>query len=82
MGAREVLNELKWGGKERLSSARVTIVHRGAPGDRRVIAGSEILELGRGFMRVFSPEGEVDIPYHRITKIEVGNSVRFKKRGF
>lgn len=75
------MNELKWGGKSKLGDARVTIVHRGAPGDRRMVEGSDILELGRGFMRVISPEGEVDIPYHRITRIEVGGRVKYEKRG-
>jgi uncharacterized protein (UPF0248 family) len=61
---------LKWGSKD-LNKARVTILHRGAPGDQRLIGGGEILELGRGFMRVRSPEGEVEIPYHRVLRIEV-----------
>jgi uncharacterized protein (UPF0248 family) len=61
---------LKWASKN-LDKAQVTILHRGAPGDRRLIDGGEILELGRGFMRVRSPEGEVEIPYHRVLRIEV-----------
>jgi uncharacterized protein (UPF0248 family) len=36
-----------------------------------LIGGGEILELGRGFMRVRSLEGEVEIPYHRVLRIEV-----------
>jgi len=80
MGPREVLNKLKWGG-EALQSARVTILHRGAPNDKRIIEGKDILELGRGFMRVASPEGEVEIPYHRILRIETGRHVLWEKRG-
>jgi len=79
MGAREVLNEIKWGGKEELANAKITIIHRGAPGDKRVVEGSEITELSHSFMRVMSPDGEVDIPYHRVTKIEVGGRVRYEK---
>ncbi|MFH1821810.1 MAG: RNA repair domain-containing protein [Methanobacteriota archaeon] len=79
MGAREVLNKLKWGGKNQLGSVRVTIIHRGAPGDRRVVKGDEILELGHGFMRVMSPDGEVYIPYHRVTRIEIGGRSRYEK---
>lgn len=79
MGAREVLNEIKWSGKDELRSVRVTIVHRGAPGDIRVVKGDEILELGHGFMPVTSPEGEVYIPYHRVTRIEVGGRLRYEK---
>ena len=79
MGPREVLNKLKWGGGDELQSARVTILHRGAPNDKRVIEGSDILELGRGFMRVVSPEGEVDIPYHRILQIEARGEILWRK---
>jgi len=79
MGAREILNEIKWSGKEKLSDAKITIIHRGAPGDRRAIEGGDIIELGTGFMRVRTPEGEVDIPYHRVTQIEVGGRVKYEK---
>lgn len=79
MNPRDVLNKLKWGGVDELSGAKVTILHRGAPNDRRVINGTEILELGRGFMRVVSPEGEVEIPYHRVLQIETGGRVVWKK---
>lgn len=79
MGAREVLNKLKWGGRDELGGAEITIIHRGAPGDRRVIKGAEVIELGHGFMLVTSPDGEVYIPYHRITKIQSGGKVRYEK---
>lgn len=48
MGPREVLNKLKWGGA--LQSARVTILHRGATNDKRVIDGTcrgeRVVEFG------------------------------------
>lgn len=81
MGSREVLNKLKWSGEAKLSDVRVMILHRGAPDDRRVIEGKDILELGRSFMRVVSPEGEVEIPYHRILRIAAGGHVIWEKRG-
>jgi uncharacterized protein (UPF0248 family) len=81
MNPREALNKLKWSGANQLRSAKVTILHRGIPNDRRVLDGEEILELGRGFMRVVSPEGEIEIPYHRILQIESGGRVVWKKRG-
>jgi uncharacterized protein (UPF0248 family) len=62
---REVLNRLKWG-REGLSHAVITYVHRGAPGDLAIISGEEILGLGRSFFTV----GNGQIPYHRITRIE------------
>ena len=81
MGPREELNKLKWGGGDGLRLAKVTILHRGAPGDKRVIGGEEILELGRGFIRVSSPEGEVEIPYHRVLRIEVKGQVIWQRGG-
>ena len=81
MGPREVLNKLKWDPSFKLEDAEVTILHRGAPGEARVFRGSDILELGSGFMRVSSPEGEVSIPYHRILRIEARGRVLWEKRG-
>jgi uncharacterized protein (UPF0248 family) len=79
MRPRDVLNRLKWDSKN-LGQSRVTILHRGAPKDRRAIEGSEILELGRGFMRVRSPDGEVEIPYHRVRQIEADGRVIWERR--
>lgn len=81
MGAREELNKLRWHPKLDLRDATVTILHRGAPGDVRTIIGDDIKELGRAFMRVLAPEGEVYIPYHRILRIEAGGRVLWEKRG-
>jgi len=75
-----VLGKLKWHPELDISQARVTIAHRGAPGDARVIRGDEIKELGRAFMRVKSGEGEVEIPYHRILRIEVGKKLLWRRR--
>ena len=80
MGPRDALNKLRWHPGLDLKEAEVTIVHRGVPGDVRVIGGSDIKELGPAFMRVVTPEGEVEIPYHRILQIEVRKQVLWKKR--
>jgi uncharacterized protein (UPF0248 family) len=74
------LNMLRWHPKCNLREAKVTVLHRGAPRNIRVIEGREITELGPGFMRVAMPEGEVEIPYHRILQIEVRKQVFWKKR--
>lgn len=79
MGPREVLNKLKWDPSFRLEDAEVTILHRGAPGDKRIIRGGDILELGRGLMRVATPEGEASIPYHRILRIEARGRVLWER---
>jgi uncharacterized protein (UPF0248 family) len=62
---REVLNELKWR-YNALQEARITFIHRGAPGDVLTISGADIVELGRSFFQT----GESTIPYHRIVLIE------------
>jgi uncharacterized protein (UPF0248 family) len=80
MKPRDVLNRLKWDSKN-IGAAKVTILHRGAPSDRKVIGGKDIIGLGKGFMSVVSPEGEAEIPYHRILLIEVGGQVKYRKRG-
>jgi uncharacterized protein (UPF0248 family) len=81
VGAREILNEIKWGGKEKISEAKITIIHRGAPEDKREIEGKDIVEIGPGFLKVMTPRGEDYIPYHRITKIEVGGKIKYVKAG-
>jgi len=81
MGPRDTLNKLRWHPKFNLQDTKVTILHRGVPGDVRVIEGSGIKELGPAFMRVVMPEGEAEIPYHRILQIEVRKQVLWKKRG-
>jgi len=80
MGPREALNKLKWQLAD-LKSSKITIIHRGAPKDVRIINGEDVLELGRSFMRVTSPEGKVEIPYHRIIQIEVHGEIFWRKRG-
>jgi len=81
MGPKEALNKLKWHSKFNLRDSKITITHRGAPKDIRIVDGKDILELGHSFMHVASPEGEVEIPYHRIIQIEVRGKIFWQKRG-
>jgi len=81
MGPREALNKLKWHSKFNLEDSKITIIHRGAPRNVRVIDGKDIFKLGRSFMRVGSLDGEVEIPYHRIIQIEVRGEIFWRKRG-
>lgn len=75
MGPRDVLNKLKWHPDFDLNEAEITIIHRGAPRDRLVIQGEDVIELGSGFMKVNRKDKEVKIPYHRIVKIVSGDKV-------
>jgi len=81
MGPKEALNKLKWHSKFTLQNSKITIVHRGALGNIRVIDGADIIELGHSFMRVASPDGNVEIPYHRIIQTEVQGKILWQKRG-
>jgi len=63
--AREVLNELKWRKDRDFSLVNVYIIHRGNPGDSKLLVGDEIHELNQLF---FQTE-ETSIPFHRIYKI-------------
>jgi len=72
---REVLNELKWNG-DRLGGALITYLHRGAPGDRVTIKGSDIVELERSFFVT----ADSKVPYHRIRRIELEGEVLYLDR--
>jgi len=75
MNARDVLNELKWHHKKDLSSAMIFYVHRGAPDDRRIISGSEIIELASSFFHT----GDASIPYHRVFRIDHDGRTIFER---
>lgn len=68
-GPREVLNELKWR-EGALHEAVVHYIHRGAPGDTRIVEGARILELGASFFTLQDRRGPASIPYHRVFRID------------
>lgn len=72
---RDVLNELKWRHESSLDKTKIYYVHRGAPGDYRVMSGSEIEELNRSFIKT----EEAHIPYHRIFKIKHEKEIIFER---
>ncbi len=72
---RDILNELKWDSSKSLERAEIFYVHRGAPGDYKIIKGDEILDLGRSFIKL--EEGQ--IPYHRIFQIICDGEVIFSR---
>jgi len=72
---RDILNELRWRYKTSLDEAKIYYVHRGAPGDYRVMSGSEIEELNRSFIKA----REAQIPYHRVFKIEYDGNIVFER---
>ncbi|KXB03361.1 hypothetical protein AKJ48_03970 [candidate division MSBL1 archaeon SCGC-AAA261O19] len=80
MGPRDILNKLKWHPDFSLKGAKITIIHRGAPDDKRVIKGEDITEIGSGFMHVGTGLEKVEIPYHRVLKVETPEKVIWERR--
>ena len=70
---RALLNEIKW--TKDFSKVEVWYRHRGAPNDTIVIAGSEIVSIGRSFLETTS----ASIPFHRILKICYEDEVLFDR---
>ncbi len=69
-GPREVLNELRYRADTELERARIRYVHRGAPGDRRWVAGADVLEVDPSFITV-NVDGEATrVPHHRVDRID------------
>jgi len=65
-----------------LDSTEITIVHRGAPGDVKVIRGSSIRDIAPRALLVEEDGEEVVIPYHRIRAIRIGEDTVWEKRGY
>ncbi len=72
---REILNELKWRHERSLEKAKIFYIHRGAPGDFRVMKGEDIIDLGRSFIET----EEAKIPYHRVFKIEYDGEILLER---
>jgi len=72
----EVLNRLKWkGGLER---CEIIILHRGAPGDRKTIHGSQVSGLDRHYFW-YKNGRETTIPLHRIQEVRLEGKVIWKR---
>jgi uncharacterized protein (UPF0248 family) len=74
--ARETLNELRWRGSNRLPDATLWYADRTRAQGRRVIPGSEIVDLER---RYFTTSGEGRLPYYKIERIEVAGQTVFER---
>lgn len=87
-----VLGRLLWrGGLER---SEVVILHRGAPGGRKTVAGSRITDVKKGCLvyrndtRVFSARSygkgadrQVTIPLHRVLEVRLDGRQIWKRAG-
>lgn len=79
MGPRKKLNKLKWHPDFEIKNAEITIVHRGAPRDRKTLSGANVLDIGSGFLMIESEDKEVRIPYHRIVEIKILGETIWKR---
>ncbi|HEY4705518.1 MAG TPA: RNA repair domain-containing protein [Thermoplasmata archaeon] len=73
--AREVLNELRWRGPDRLAGAVLWYRDRTRPEGHRLIRGSEIVDLERRYFTTASGR----LPYYKIERIEVGSEAVFER---
>lgn len=76
---RDVLNELKWR-HDALDEAVIHYVHRGAPGDTRVVTGEDVADVGQSFMELRGAHGRAMIPFHRVFRIERDGRVVWERR--
>ena len=73
--ARDVLNELRWRGPDRLAGAVLWYRDRTRPEGHRLIRGSEIVDLERRYFTTASGR----LPYYKIERIEVGSEAVFER---
>lgn len=70
---RDILNKIKW--TQDLEKVEIWYIHRGAPNDTMIIAGKDIVDIGKSFLETTS----ASIPHHRIFKIIYGGKVVFER---
>jgi uncharacterized protein (UPF0248 family) len=73
----QTLNRLKWQGQ--LKDAEITILHRGAPGDRKTIPGERITEIRKGYFYFSSGGRETFIPLHRVMEVHYQGKLLWKR---
>ncbi|MDH7556017.1 MAG: DUF504 domain-containing protein [Candidatus Methanosuratincola sp.] len=66
---REMLNRIKWSCEGGLVGYGIVIVHRGAPGNRRVIRGEDVTDIAPRALICIEGGEEVVIPYHRVVAL-------------
>jgi uncharacterized protein (UPF0248 family) len=74
----QTLNRLKWKGG--LKGCSVTVLHRGAPKDRKTIGGNEIACIKKSYFIHERNGRETTIPLHRIIEITVGGKTVWKRK--
>ncbi|GAB6055331.1 DUF504 domain-containing protein [Methanobacterium movens] len=74
--AKSILNLLMWHPEKKLSTCKITYIHRGSPYNLKTVPGSKIKKIEKGFLVL---KEDIQIPYHRIIKIECPDKLIWKK---
>lgn len=82
MFPRDVLNRIRWTGNSNLNGVEIHVLHRGAPGDRKVILGEEVAELEHSYIVMETEGKETRIPYHRVQKIFLNTDFVYDRSAF
>ena len=61
--AKNILNMVLWHPRMKINQAKISYIHRGAPGNLKTIKGSFIDRLENGFLIL---NDGTQIPFHRI----------------
>ncbi len=76
MTLHELLSQLQWGDGVPLEELEFVVVHRGAPGDRRVLTAPEVVGRDRSYLHL---EGGGVIPYHRVLEVRRSGRVLWSR---
>lgn len=77
-GPRATLNELKWR-PDALDEATIVFEDRGTETGQARARGADVVDLGRSFVTLEREFGEVQVPYHRVQRIERDGEVVFDR---
>ncbi|MGA2676608.1 MAG: DUF504 domain-containing protein [Methanobacterium sp.] len=72
--AKNILNMVLWHPRMKINQAKISYIHRGAPGNLKTIKGSFIDRLENGFLIL---NDGTQIPFHRIIKIEYNDKTLY-----
>lgn len=67
---RQILNKLVWDERETIADYEIKFIHRGIPGDSKIIPCRIITQIGSSWFTYESVEENAIIPFHRILEIK------------
>ena len=73
----QILNKLKW--TSQLTNAKILILHRGAPENKKTIEGRRVTEVKRSYFLYEEGGKETFIPNHRVLEIKINNRIIWKR---